>query len=225
MQLKTINKILENARSYRWVLEPDAKKLLAAAQIPVPNFGVFQDKAQAIEFAQKLSFPVVAKVVSPAIVHKTEVGGVRTGIQDQAELAAAFDQFARHKQFAGILVEEMLEGVELIIGGKNDPQFGPVILAGMGGIGVEIYKDTAIRMAPITRQEALDMLSKLKGTAILSGFRGKSAIDIKALLELMVAFSKLLNKIHSTISSVDLNPVFCSPRGCVVADARIMLIP
>ena len=223
MQLKAINAILANARPHGWVLEPDAKKLLAAAQIAVPNFGVFQDKAQALGFAQKLGFPVVAKVVSPAIVHKTDVGGVRTGIHDQAGLAAAYDQFARYKQFAGILVEEMLEGIELIIGGKNDPQFGPVVLVGMGGIGVEIYKDTAIRMAPITQQDAQDMLSKLKGTAILSGFRGKSAIDIKALVDLMVAFSKLLNKIHKTISSVDLNPVFCSPHGCVVADARIML--
>lgn len=224
MQLKAINNILAKARSHGWVLEPDAKKLLAAAQIPVPNFGVFQDKTQAIDFAKKLGFPVVAKVVSPAIVHKTDVGGVRTGIHDQAELSAAFDQFARHKQFAGILVEEMLEGVELIIGGKNDPQFGPVVLAGMGGIGVEIYKDTAIMMAPITRKDAHDMLSKLKGTSILSGFRGKSAIDLEALVDLMVAFSRLLNKIHATISSVDLNPVFCSPRGCVVADARMMLI-
>ncbi|MEJ2039811.1 MAG: acetate--CoA ligase family protein [Desulfosarcinaceae bacterium] len=223
MQMKTIRSILKNAGSRGWVPEPDAKKLLAAARIPVPRFGVFQDKDDALDFAGKLGFPVVAKIVSPAVIHKSDVGGVRPGIRDRAELSVAFDQLGRHEPLDGILVEEMIEGVELIVGGQIDLQFGPVVLLGMGGVAVEIYKDTAIMMAPLRRQDVYTMLGDIKGASLLTGFRGRAGVDVEALVDLVFAFSGLLSKISGDVSSVDLNPVICSPRGCVVADARLIL--
>ena len=223
MQVETIRTILEGARPQGWVLEPEAKRLLSAARIRVPRFGVFADKAKAIEFAEKLGFPVVAKIVSPEVVHKTDVQGVLTGIDDGDTLGAAFDRFSAHASFAGVLVEEMLDGHELIIGGRIDPQFGPVVLLGMGGIAVEVYQDVSIMMAPVNRMQVRSMLDRLKGAKTLFGFRGRPAIDEEALCRTVVAFSRLLVKIGPWIDSVDLNPVMCSPKACIVADARIML--
>lgn len=224
MLKKEIKTLIAAAQTNGWVLEPDAKRILKISGIPVPRFCVAHKSSQAIEFAETIGYPVVAKLVSPDVLHKTEANGVVVGIQCATELRAAFKRFVRRKSFAGMLVEEMVAGHELIIGGKIDAQFGPVVLLGMGGIGVEIYKDTALRMAPIHKKDVISMVNCLTAGKLLKGFRGDAGIDMDALIELMTSFSDLLVALAHTIESVDLNPVFCSSSGCVVADARIVLM-
>jgi succinyl-CoA synthetase beta subunit len=217
--------ILENGRPTGWILEPEAKRLLALAGVAVPDFSLAATAADARAAADRIGYPVVAKVVSAAIVHKSEVGGVVVGIEDAARLNAVFDRFSALEGFAGLLVEEMLPGTELIVGAKVDYQFGPVILLGIGGIGVEIYQDTVIRMAPIIEKDVHAMVAGLKGTALLNGFRGAEPINIPELTRLMLSFSNLVVDLEDQVASIDLNPVKCTGTRCVVADARIMLIP
>lgn len=220
---KEIRQILERSKSHGWVLEPDAKRIFNLCGISVPKYHWVQTAAEAVEAAQSIGYPVVAKLVSPAVVHKSEAKGVEVGIQSDKALQSVFSRFARHKAFAGMLVEEMVSGLELIVGGKIDEQFGPVVLLGMGGTGVEIYKDTALRMAPIQEGDVASMINCLTAGKLLHGFRGEAAIDMQALTRVMTIFSGLLMKLADQISSVDLNPVICSPKGCHVADARILL--
>ncbi len=218
-----IRTIIDCSRTHGWILEPDAKQILASAGMQVPRFMLARKPSEAIDFADKIGYPVVAKIVSPAIVHKSDVNGVVVGIQTAQELQSVFNRLAGHEAFIGVLVEEMAAGMELIVGGKMDSQFGPVVLLGMGGVGVEIYKDTALRMAPIKESDVLSMVNCLTAGRLLHGYRGQAAIDMQALIRLMTAFSDLLMKLGDEITSVDLNPVLCSIDNCVVADARIML--
>jgi acyl-CoA synthetase (NDP forming) len=215
--------ILENAQAAGWIMEPEAKHLLALAGVAVPDFSLAKTPAEARAAADRIGYPVVAKVVSAAIVHKSDVGGVVVGIEDAASLNAVFERFSALEGFTGLLVEERLPGLELIVGAKVDFQFGPVILLGIGGIGVEIYQDTVIRMAPITEKDVHAMVASLKGTALLNGFRGAEPINIPELTRLMLSFSELVVDLDEKIASIDLNPVKCTGTRCVVADARIML--
>ncbi len=223
MLKKAIREILDRSLPHGWVLEPEAKEILVASGIRVPSFCWARSASEAVDFAETAGYPVVAKLVSPEVIHKSEAKGVVVGIDSSRELRSIYRRFARRKAFEGLLVEEMVEGLEMIVGGKVDRQFGPVILLGMGGTGVEIYKDTTLRMAPIQEKDVTSMVNCLTAGQLLHGFRGEAAIDMQALVELMVTFSKLLMKLAHRIESVDLNPVICSANGCQVADARIML--
>jgi hypothetical protein len=189
----------------------------------VLDFSLAATPSEARAAADRISYPVVAKVVSAAIVHKSDVGGVVVGIENAARLNAVFDRLSALEGFAGMLVEEMLPGTELIVGAQVDVQFGPVILLGIGGIGVEIYRDTVIRMAPLNAKDVPAMVAGLKGTALLNGFRGAEPINIPELTRLMLSFSELVVDLDDAIASIDLNPVKCTGTRCVVADARIML--
>jgi acetate---CoA ligase (ADP-forming) subunit beta len=220
---KSIQVILDRSRPHGWVLEPDAKQILSLAGIAVPDFHWARDYTQALAMARAIGYPLVAKIVSPAALHKSDIGGVAMGVGSDDQLKSVFNRFARFEAFAGVLLESAVEGRELIVGGKIDIQFGPVVLLGIGGKNVEIYKDRALRMAPLQAQDVLSMVSGLTAGPLLSGFRGESPIDMQALIGLMTAFSKLLLKMADQITSIDLNPVICSPQGCVAADARIIL--
>ena len=224
MLKKKIQNLLTKSQPYGWVLEPDAKQIFDIAGMPVPLFLMARNSEEAVKFADEIGYPVVAKIVSPDVVHKTEVQGVTLGIKNAAELEAVFTKFSRIKGFVGVLVEQTVTGQELIIGGKWDTQFGPVVLLGMGGTGVEIYNDTALRMAPIQASDVASMVNSLTAGKVLQGFRGEAGIDMDALIGLMISFSELLMALGGRITSVDLNPVICSPSGCTVADARIMLM-
>lgn len=215
--------ILEAAEATGWILEPDAKRLLFLAGMTVPNYIVAQTSAEAVAAAEQIGYPVVAKVVSPAIVHKSDVGGVIVGIQNTEQLKQVFDKVSVLQGFSGLLVEEMLPGVELIVGATMDYQFGPVILLGIGGTGVEIYQDTVIRMAPITGRDIHEMLTCLKGQDLIKGHRGAEPVDIPELTRQMLSFSELVMDLGDHMTSIDLNPVKCTGNRCVVADARIML--
>lgn len=217
--------IIAAARADGWVLEPEALRLLAAAGVPVPRFAWAKTPAEAAAAAGRIGYPVVAKVVSVQIVHKSEVRGVAPGIADADQLAGVCERFGRLPGFAGILVAEMLAGHEIIIGAKLDYQFGPVILLGIGGTAVEVYKDTVTRMAPLTARDVPAMLGCLRGSRLLTGHRGSEAVNVVKLTELVLAFSALAMDLGERIDSIDLNPVFCSSERCVVADARILLPP
>ena len=199
--------------------------MLNAAGIQVPQFHWAQTLEDAKEKAADIGYPTVAKVVSPQVIHKSDVGGVIVGISNEQELTAAYQHFSRMEAFSGMLIEETVSGFELIIGAKNDFQFGPVILLGIGGTGVEIYEDTTLRMAPLKPNDVVSMINSLKGQPLLKGFRGSTPLNIAELTQLMLAFSELVMSIADHIESIDLNPVMCNAEQCIVADARIMLNP
>ena len=217
--------ILQGSQEAGWVLEPEAKRLLSLAGIRVPRFSWATTSREAIDSAATIRYPVVAKIVSPKIIHKSDAGGVTVGIKDKTQLVDTFNRYRTFEDFAGMLIEEMVTGFELIVGAKIDYQFGPVVLLGIGGTGVEIYQDTVIRMAPLSSTDARSMANGLKGSKLLKGYRGSDPVDIKQLTGLMVRFSELLMDLEDQIESIDLNPVKCTGDQCIVADARIMLKP
>jgi len=223
MLITSVEQILAKSKSQGWVLEPEAKRLLSLAGLPVPRYCWAKTASEAGHFAGEIGFPVVAKVVSAEIVHKSDQGGVVVGIANSGQLADVFDRFSRFPGFAGVLVEEMLTGLELIIGAKIDWQFGPVILLGMGGTRAEIYRDVTLRMAPLNEACIGTMIKSLRAHQLLEGYRGEAPINLAALSRLMMLFSQLAMDMEERIESIDLNPVLCSCERCVIADARIML--
>jgi len=223
MLTEEMRDVLRRAGPTGWVVEPQAKLFLKNAGLPVPNFTWARTLEEATEFAARIGWPVAAKVVSPAVVHKSDVGGVAVGLQGPDELAAAWRRYSSLEKFDGVLVEEMVAGIELIIGARYDLQFGPVVLAGLGGTAVEVYRDVALRMAPLTPDEARSMLLGLQGAELLKGHRGSEGVDLVALAGMLAHFSNLVMDLGEAFESIDLNPVMCSADRCVVADARIML--
>ncbi len=221
--LDEMYRIIDAARPDGWVLEPDAKRLFRLAGFDVPRFMLARTPEEAVRFAQEIGYPVVAKVVSPRILHKTDVGGVAVGIADAGRLEEVFRRFQGMEGFVGMMVEEIVSGVELILGAKIDLQFGPMILLGMGGIGVEIYQDIALRMAPLAGKDVRAMIGELKARRLLEGYRGAEKVDREKLTETILAFSSVVMELQGRIESIDINPLLCSSRRCVVADARIVL--
>lgn len=218
-----IKTVLEASRARGWVTEPDAKQLLAAAGLTVPRFTTVTEPGGIESAAAGIGFPLVAKIVSGRILHKSDHDGVETGITTKNELTAAFERFSRLDGFEAMLVEEMVSGMELIIGAKIDDQFGPVVLLGIGGIGVEIYQDVSLRMAPVGPDDVASMIKGLKAGRMLSGYRGGVVVDRDELIRTIIGFSEFVMASAEMIASIDLNPVMCSAEKCVVADARIML--
>jgi acyl-CoA synthetase (NDP forming) len=223
MLKKEVKAIFEKSRKWGWVLEPDAQKILSLYGFKTPKFDVAATGGEAAAIARKIGYPVVAKIVSPAVVHKSDVKGVVVGIKDDETLVRTLARLSKIDGFAGMLIAEMVRGVELIIGAKNDFQFGPMVLLGMGGVGVEIYKDVSLRMAPIKTRDAEHMIGELTARKLLTGYRGSKPVHLNALAKTIVQFSKLIMDLADVVESVDLNPVMCSPKSCIVADARIML--
>ena len=223
MLRKEITEILSASRDQGWVLEPEAKRIVSLIGLQVPRFIWTTKVEEAFRFAKEIGYPVVGKIVSPKVLHKSDRNGVVVGIKDDRELAETFERFSRIEGFAGILVEEMVSGLELIVGSKVDYQFGPVILLGMGGTGVEIYRDISLRMAPLSQRDIENMISCLKAHRLLEGYRGKAPIDRVKLVELLKTFSDLVMELENRVESIDLNPVMCSSERSVIADARIIL--
>jgi acetate---CoA ligase (ADP-forming) subunit beta len=223
MMERIVSGILDAAAQDGWVLEPDAKRLLQDAGLEVPRGRLATSVDDAVDAARELGFSAVAKVVSPAVVHKTEVGGVIVGLPGEDAVRAAWARLSPLPEFRGLLIEELVSGVEAIVGGRYDPQFGPVVMLGVGGTGVEIYRDISLRLAPVDEAEAAAMLAELTGAALFTGHRGSASVDVPALARLIARFSALLAALGDRVSSVDLNPVFCGPRRAVIGDARFLL--
>jgi len=223
MLMREVRDVLSSSKAAGWVLEPDAKRLFSFLGLDIPQFVWTKKVEEAIQFAHEIGYPVVGKVVSPKLVHKSEKNGVEIGIDNDERLREAFRRFSKMDGFTGILVEEMISGIELIVGAKVDDQFGPVILLGIGGTGVEIYKDVTLRMAPVASKDIESMIRCLKAHSLLEGSRGSKPVNLEELNRLLKIFSDFVMDLDGLFESIDLNPVFCSATRCVVADARIML--
>ena len=218
-----IRDILGAFQKSGWVLEPDAKRILDLTGFDVPRSKTVKTPAEATDAASTIGYPVVAKVVSPDLIHKSDTGGVVVGIENDIRLIDAFNRFSKFDGFEGMLVEEMVSGVELIVGAKIDLQFGLVILLGFGGTAAEIYQDISLRMAPLSQSDVHSMIKNLKAYKILEGYRGSEPIHMDRLVDTVKRFSGLMTELGEQVESFDLNPVICSSERCVVADARIIL--
>ncbi|MCR4321528.1 MAG: acetate--CoA ligase family protein [Candidatus Brocadiaceae bacterium] len=223
-----IQNALQNKR-YK-LLEPESKELIAAFGITTARHTVTASVKEAIQAATSIGYPIVLKIVSPDISHKTDVGGVKVGIKDDEGVKAAYEEIMKNvnikkpdARIEGILVEEMATpSTEVIVGGLRDPQFGPAVMFGLGGIFVEIYKDVSFRIAPLEEYEALDMIHEIKGSKILKGFRNTEALDITSLAQTIIKVSNIMVSIEE-IKEIDLNPVLVYPKGVKAVDARIIL--
>ena len=223
MLTEEMRDILSGAKGTGWVLEPQAKRLLSLAGLEVPRFFFAATVAEAVRFAKKIGYPLVGKVVSPKVIHKSEKKGVELGIDSDRKLRETFHRFSKIEGFVGMLAEEMVSGIELIVGAKNDYQFGPVVLFGIGGVWVEIYRDVVLRMAPLARKDIDSMVRCLKARPLLEGYRGSNPVNLVELNKLLITFSDLVLDLEPEMESIDLNPVICSSERCIVSDARIIL--
>lgn len=223
MLTEEIRNIITESEPWGWIMEPEAKKILSLKGMDIPRFIFTTDIEEAINFAGKIGYPVVAKIVSPKVIHKSEKKGVEIGIRDDKRLRKIFNKFYKIEGFKGILIEEMINGIELIIGAKNDYQFGPVILFGLGGVWTEIYRDIILRMAPLRPKDIETMINCIKARPLLEGYRGAPRVNLEELNRLLFKFSDLVMEFEEYFESIDLNPVICSSERCVIADARIML--
>jgi acyl-CoA synthetase (NDP forming) len=212
------------------LLEPEAKTILREYGISIPKFKVATNANQAAKFAMKIGFPVAMKIVSPDILHKTEVGGVilnvhtEKGVENSfSELVSNAKAFKKTVRIDGVLVERMTPGgLEVIVGGMRDQQFGPVVMFGLGGIFTEILDDVTFGLAPIKKLEVHEMIRGIRGYRALTGFRGKLPVDERAIASIVIQVSKIMNE-NQQIGQIDLNPVIAYSRGCSVVDARILL--
>jgi len=220
---KESSHIIEKSRSFGWILEPDAKAIMQLNGFDTPPGVVTRSFEKADHFMKDVKTGVAVKAVSRKILHKTELGAVVTGIFSSHHLKKEMDRLLELEGCENVLVEQMINGIELIIGAKNDYQFGPVVVFGIGGTSVEIYNDTAIRMAPVTEKDVCSMIDSIKAKAILHGYRGKPGVNMDVLTRMIVDFSLLIMDFQDDMESVDLNPVICTADKCIIADARIIL--
>jgi acyl-CoA synthetase (NDP forming) len=223
--------IISKAKSSnRNLLEPEARRLFMEYGLPVQPFMVTHDAAEAVRAAKELGFPAVLKVVSPDILHKSDVGGVRTRLGSAEEVAAAYEEMlksvrqrAGQARIEGILVDpQAAEGRECIVGFTHDPQFGPVLMFGLGGIFVEVLKDVSFRLLPIDESDARDMVREIKGYSLLAGVRGQPPGDIPAVVDFLMKTARLVGE-NPEIHEIDVNPLFVYERGVLAIDARVIL--
>jgi acetyl-CoA synthetase (ADP-forming) len=212
------------------LLETEAKTVCAAYGIPVTEFKLAKSEAEAARFAKDLGFPVVLKIVSPDVVHKSDVGGVAVGLKDEENVKNAVAQILKNvwkhdtkARIVGVLVQEMAPpSTEVIVGAIKDPQFGPALMFGLGGIFVEVLKDVTFRIAPITRDEAHEMITEVKAYPLLRGYRNTPPADIEAIMKILLNTSRLIME-HQEIKELDLNPIMVYEKGAKTVDARIIL--
>lgn len=206
--------------------ELEAKTLLASYGVPVNEGYEASGPEDAAQISKHIGFPVVVKVLSNKITHKSDLGLVELDICSPDCVAEAFERIVKKAQAidpeASAVVEAMARaGTEVIVGAKRDPQFGPTVLFGLGGIFVEVFKDVAIRVAPVDRRIALSMIHEIKGYAILQGIRGKKGVDVDALADVIVKVSDLM-MCQDNVIELDANPVMAYEKGAMAVDARIL---
>jgi acyl-CoA synthetase (NDP forming) len=230
--MSNVSKIIDSVRQQgRTVLtEIEAKQVCRAAGISVTDTELASSQKEAVALSEKFGFPAVLKIASPDITHKTDAGGVRVGLKNKAEVRQAYREImasARGKypeaKIDGVSVQGMARpGTEIIIGMFRDPQFGPVIMFGLGGIFVEVLKDVSFRIIPIVRRDAAEMMTEIKGYALLQGYRGHEPAHLRSLEDMLLKVSDLVEKTPG-IKEIDLNPVFAYKGSAVAVDARIVL--
>lgn len=225
-----IKNVLNEGRSRLY--DHEAFKLLELSGFPVPKTGLAKNVDDAVKIAESIGYPIVLKIVSPQVLHKSDVGGVLLNVNSSKEVSEGFNKIVSNvkkhvpnAEVYGILVQEMLpQGLETIIGSTKDPVFGNIMVFGLGGIFVEVLRDVSFRIAPVDDNEALEMINEIKSSKILAGFRGSAPRDKKALAEIIVKLSKLVTEIPQ-IKEVDLNPVMVyeEGKGAKIADARFII--
>jgi acetyl-CoA synthetase (ADP-forming) len=223
-------KALEEGRNK--LLEHEAYELLSCFDLPVPKFGLAKSPEEAVELAERIGYPVVLKIVSPDIIHKSDVGGVIVGVATGSDVLKAFERIetnvklrAPNARVAGILVQEMVpQDLEVIVGATRDAVFGPVVMFGLGGIFVEVLRDVSLRVAPLTRYDAEEMLDEIKASSILRGYRGMPPRDRNALIDIIVKTGRVMLEVPE-VTDIDLNPIMAFPegRGAKIADARVLV--
>ena len=223
-----ISELLKNKlESNQTVLtEFESKNLLKEIGIPIPEQELATTKEETIAVAKKIGFPVVLKLMAEDIVHKSDTGAVKLNINNEVEIANAYDELMKipSQSEKSISVQKMADEpiTELIIGMTTDAQFGPALMFGIGGILVELLEDVSFRIAPITEYDAREQIHEIKGFPILDGYRGKPKADLDAIVNTLLKISDLVIK-HEEINEMDLNPVFIYENGLVCVDARIIL--
>jgi acetyl-CoA synthetase (ADP-forming) len=224
--------ILDKAKTEkRTVLtEFESKKLLERAGIPVVETRLVRTKRETISVSKEMGFPVVLKITSPDIVHKSDSGGVKLGIANATQASRAYSEIMSSiKQrypsaiIHGLTVQKMAPpGIQVIVGMNKDPQFGPVLMFGLGGILVELLKDVSFRIVPVTKRDAAEMIREIKGYPLLEGYRGQEPANIDALQDIIVKVSQFVERTPE-IKELDLNPIFAYRDKAVSVDARIVL--
>jgi 3-hydroxypropionyl-CoA synthetase (ADP-forming) len=210
------------------ITEELAKKILTEYGVKVPKYALVKSVDEAEKKAREVGFPLVAKIVSPQILHKTDVNGVKVGLNSEAAVKETFNdmhgRLSKQYNIKGVLLEKMAApGAELIVGLQNDPQFGPIIMVGIGGIYTEVFKDVTFRVLPITKEDAVSMMEDLKGKQILKGFRGAPPVSMDALANALVSIGNLGTDMAPYYESIDFNPVIFYEKDYVVVDAKILL--
>ena len=220
-------KIVEKYRDRR-VLTDKSFDILKSYGIPVPPYGVARTAEEALEIADEIGYPVAMKIVSPDILHKTDVGCVKLNVDREKVIPTFYELVKRAEDYLkadveGVMVQKMMPaGREVIVGMKRDPQFGALIMFGMGGIYVEVFKDVSFRIAPISKSDAYEMIKEVKSYKILKGVRGEKPSDIDSLVDVLLRISKLSLDFEEIVE-MDLNPIFVYEKGCCVVDAKIVL--
>jgi len=225
---KLITDAIQSGRTS--LLEPEAKEILKAWEIPLPPNFVVKDKDAVIGAANNIGYPVVLKVVSRDILHKTEAGGVMAGLKNAQEVEDSFnemifelsDHYATAK-IEGFLIERMVDkGVEVIVGGIRDAQFGPAVMFGIGGVIVELLKDVSFRLAPVTKEECLAMMEEIKAYPLLAGYRGAEPADLDAIADVIIKIGNIMAEAVD-IKEMEINPLIVYPEGAMAVDARVVL--
>lgn len=226
-----MHQIIEKAKKEkRPLLETEAKELLREYGIPVPDFKLIKSEDEIVGLAKEINFPIVMKIVSPDIIHKTDAGGVKVGIKDEKEAKAAYQdiiykvkKYKKEAKISGAIAYSMIpQETEIIIGMMKDPCFGPTIMFGLGGIFVEILKDISFRILPLEERDAEEMISEIKGYQILKGIRGETPKDVQSIRDVLMKISQLVME-NPEIKEIDLNPIFVFEKGLQVVDARMIL--
>ena len=229
--LKVIEEALSQGR--KSLVEYEAKQVLKAYGLPLPEEKLAKILDEAIKYANEIGYPVVMKLMSPQILHKSDAKVVMLNIKNDEELKQKWEEihenarkYKADAEILGVLIAPMLKpGREIIIGITEDPQFGHALMFGLGGIFVEILKDVTFRIIPIEEKDAWAMIKSIKGYPILAGARGEAPADMKAIVDMMLKVSQLVDDLKDYIKEMDLNPVFVYPEGegAVIVDARIIL--
>src|SRR3954464_1866640 len=228
----TVREVLDEVRAdgREALSAPEAKRVADAYGIPVPGEGLATSADEAVSLAEEMGYPVVAKIVSPDILHKTEAKGVLVGLKSGEEVRQGYDTIVENAKayksdakITGVQIQQMLtEGTEVLVGAIKDPSFGPVVTFGLGGILVEVLRDVTFRLAPVSGETALEMVNGIRTAEILHGVRGRPGVDIQGLADIIQAVSELVTDFPE-ITEVDLNPVLATEDGATAVDARFIV--
>lgn len=201
--------------------EYEAENFLEKNRFEIAKRALAKTPEQAVSFSKKLGFPVALKIVGKDILHKSDVGGVFTDLQNESQVKEAFQKIKKIKNFQACLVQKFIPGKYILLGLKKDPSFSHVLVVGLGGIFTEIIKDTSFRVCPINRQEALKMLEDLKSYKLLTGIRGQKQVNINKVIDTIQKVSALSQK-YPNIKELDINPLVVNESDAVIVDARIV---